>query len=86
MFFQDYFCDRGLGTAIRPAPLWLNSVLKVYLTDFLNRTFPGENAKNRAFCGVEKMEAASVYQLHVNQGAAIRKRAENSLALAKGGP
>ncbi|MGO9172031.1 MAG: hypothetical protein ACLP7P_08715 [Rhodomicrobium sp.] len=29
----------------------VNFELEIYLTDFLNRTFAGENAKNRELCG-----------------------------------
>jgi hypothetical protein len=39
----------------------------------LNRTFPGENAKNRAFCGGEKLETAAVYHNAINHGAAPLK-------------
>jgi hypothetical protein len=41
----------------------------LYLTDFLNRIFSGENAKNRDFSGWEKMKAAAVYHPGINQGA-----------------
>jgi hypothetical protein len=44
--------------------------LTLYLTDFLNRKFSGENAKNRDFSGGEKMKAAAVYQARINHGAA----------------
>jgi hypothetical protein len=36
----------------------------------LNRTFAGENAKNRDFSGGEKLKTAAVYQPRVNHGAA----------------
>jgi hypothetical protein len=53
------------------ARLSLIPVLKLYLTDFLNRTFSGENAKDCAFFGVEKMNAAAVYPSRFNQGAGL---------------
>jgi hypothetical protein len=47
--------------------------LTLYLTDFLNRIFPGENAKNRDFSGEEKLKAAAVYLAQINQGAPLWK-------------
>jgi hypothetical protein len=44
----------------------VNSGRKLYLTDFLNRVFLGENAKNRAFYGGEKSTAVSIYHSGVN--------------------
>jgi hypothetical protein len=49
--------------------------MKLYLTDFLNRTFPGENAKNRDFSGKEKMKAAAIYHVRVKHRAARSKPA-----------
>jgi hypothetical protein len=43
--------------------------LKLYLIGFLNRTFSAENAKIRAFSGGEKLQAAAVYRIQINQGA-----------------
>jgi hypothetical protein len=57
------------------AALSLIPVLTLYLIGFLNRIFPGENAKNRAFCGGEKLKAAAVYHAAINQGAGPCKSA-----------
>jgi hypothetical protein len=43
---------------------------KIILTGFLNRTFAGENAKNHAFCGGEKLKSSGVYQARIKHGAA----------------
>jgi hypothetical protein len=43
--------------------------LTLYLTDFLNRPFLGENAKNRGLCGEKKMQAAAVDRPVINQAA-----------------
>jgi hypothetical protein len=45
----------------------------LHLTDFLNRTFAGENAQNRAFCGGEKLKAVRLYHAAINDGAALRE-------------
>jgi hypothetical protein len=44
----------------------VNSTPMLYLTDFLNRTFSGGNAKNHDFFGAKKMKAATVYLLYFN--------------------
>jgi hypothetical protein len=49
--------------------LSLIQALRLYLTDFLNRTFPGENAKIRAFSGGEKLKTAAVYQTRIKHDA-----------------
>jgi hypothetical protein len=53
------------------AGLGLNGGLLLYLTDFLNRTFAGENAKNLQFCGGKYSDASSVYHEAINHGAAV---------------
>jgi|SRR5215475_12189772 len=68
MFLHGYFESGGPSDAAALAPLSLIAVLKIYLTDFLKYTFRGENAKNRALFGGEKMKAAAVYQAGVNHG------------------
>jgi hypothetical protein len=72
MFLHDYFWNNGSRDAPCIARFSLIPVLKLYLRDFLNRTFSGENAKNHAFCGGEKLNAAAVYPTLINQGAALR--------------
>jgi hypothetical protein len=52
---------------------WLIRKLDLYLTDFLKRTFPGENAKIHAFCGVEIFRTRRVYQSGVNHGTALKE-------------
>jgi hypothetical protein len=42
------------------------------LTDFLNRTFAGENAKCRDFCGGNKSERDPLYHAGINHGAVLR--------------
>src|SRR5208337_2402710 len=51
----------------------VNSERQIYLTDFLNRTFAGENAKNRAFCGGEIFKSAPVYHSGINHTRTLRK-------------
>jgi hypothetical protein len=48
--------------------LSLIPVLILYLIDFSNRIFAGENAKNLAFYGEEKMKAAAVYPACIKHG------------------
>jgi hypothetical protein len=43
--------------------------MKLYLTDILNRVFPGENAKIRARSGGKKMKAAGVNQARIKHSA-----------------
>jgi hypothetical protein len=73
MFLLSYFDRVGFRAAVGLPPLSLISVLTLYLTDFLNRIFPGENAKNHAFYGEEKSKPAAVYRRRINQGAGPRK-------------
>jgi hypothetical protein len=54
MFSLDYFDSRGLRDPAGLPRLSLIPVLHLSLTEFLNRTFAGENAKNRAFFGGKK--------------------------------
>jgi hypothetical protein len=66
MFLLNYsksggFIERGWFCG-----LWLIPVIELYLTDFLNRIFLGENTKNHEFFGVEKMKAAAVYLFYFN--------------------
>jgi hypothetical protein len=44
MFLLRYFERTGFGAAATLATIWLIVVLKLYLTDFLTRTFWRENA------------------------------------------
>jgi hypothetical protein len=62
MFLHRFFENCGCGGAACVAPLSLIQDLKLYLIGFLNRTFPGENAKNRAFFGGEKLKSTAVYR------------------------
>ena len=48
--------------------------LILYLTDFSNRIFPGENAKNHDFFGGEKMKAARLYHSAIYHSAEILAR------------
>jgi hypothetical protein len=73
MFLIDYFNDFGCVDVAGCAPLLLIAALKLYLTDFLNRTFPGENAKNRDFFGGKIFKARLVYQPSIKHGPAHRK-------------
>jgi hypothetical protein len=75
MFFQSYFETGSSRAAAGLAGLPLIAVLRLYLTDFWNRIFPGENAKNRDFSGREIIKAAAVYQTRINQAAAPREPA-----------
>jgi hypothetical protein len=45
------------GFAILGYIFWLTSHESLYLTGFLKCRFPGENAKNRNFCGKIKRAA-----------------------------
>jgi hypothetical protein len=67
MFLHNYFDGHRSGDTAGLARLSLIAVLTLYLIGFLNRTFPGENAKIRAFCGGEKLKAAAVYRAQINQ-------------------
>jgi hypothetical protein len=49
--------------------LALNPGLRLYLTDFLNRTFSREIAQNRDFYGGEKLSAACLYHAGINHDA-----------------
>jgi hypothetical protein len=69
MFLLKYLESRGFGDAVSLGRLSLISALTLYLTDFLNRVFSGENAKNREFSGGEKMRAATVYHAGIKHGA-----------------
>jgi hypothetical protein len=42
------------------------------LTAFLNRTFAGEIAKNRGFCGGIKLQRATLYHAGIYHGSALR--------------
>jgi hypothetical protein len=75
MFLNSYSEFRSFRDAAAFARLWLIRVLKLYLTDFLNRIFPGEIAKFRAFFGMEKMKTAAVNRPVINQVAAPWKPA-----------
>jgi hypothetical protein len=68
MFLRDYFWHSGSRDAPCIARFSLIPVLKLYLRDFLNRTFSGENAKNHAFSGGEKLNAAGVYHARIKHG------------------
>jgi hypothetical protein len=50
-------------------------VTEIYLTDFENRTFAGENTKNRDFCAPAPLNSARVYLADINHAPALRKRA-----------
>ena len=60
---------------------WVNPRKNLILTGFLKRIFPGENAKNRAFYGGEKMKPARLYHTRIKhdtaapQMGAVRRRA-----------
>jgi hypothetical protein len=71
VFLHSYSEAYASGSAAGLAPLWLIPALKLYLTDFLKRTFPGENALNHAFCGGKKLKAAAVYQASFNHGGGL---------------
>ncbi len=49
----------------------VNPELEIYLTDFLNRTFADEIAKNRDFRGESKFQCAPVYHARINHPAAV---------------
>ncbi len=49
----------------------VNAELELYLTDFLNRTFAGEIAKNRELCGGSKFQCAPVYHARIKHVAAV---------------
>jgi hypothetical protein len=66
MFLQSYSERGGSRDVTGLAALSLMPVLRIYLTDFLNRTFSRENAKNHPFCGGEKMKTAAVYHAVIN--------------------
>ncbi|MGO8954818.1 MAG: hypothetical protein ACLQF2_16045 [Rhodomicrobium sp.] len=53
----------------------VNFGMQIYLTDFLKRTFGGENAKNRDFCGEKNFKSGPVYHFRINYAAALRKSA-----------
>jgi hypothetical protein len=69
MYLRDSFDSAGRRSVARSARLSLIAALKLYLTHFSSRTFPGENAKNCAFSGERKMKAAAIYLDGINQGA-----------------
>jgi hypothetical protein len=75
MFLMSYSKSCSSRNAAGLARLSLIAALTLYLTDFLNRTFPGENTKNHAFSGRKKSKAAAVYQIPVKDGAAPGKLA-----------
>ncbi len=70
--------------ASRVRPLMVNVELEIYLTDFENRTFVGENAKNRDFCSGKTLNARHVYRSSINYIPALRKCAECHPGNAKG--
>jgi hypothetical protein len=51
-------------------PQMVNLKLGTYLTDFLESTFGGENAKSQAFCGGEIFRHAPVYRACINHAPA----------------
>jgi hypothetical protein len=75
MFYHSYSEGGGFVDATGPTPLQLIADLELYLTDFLNRIFSRENAKNRAFYGGKKSTAVSIYHAGINQGTAPWKPA-----------
>jgi ArsR family transcriptional regulator, arsenate/arsenite/antimonite-responsive transcriptional repressor len=50
MFLRSYFESLGFRDEAGWLPLSLIPLLRLYLTGFLKRTFPGEIALNRGFC------------------------------------
>jgi hypothetical protein len=75
MFLLGYFESDGSGDAAGFAAVSLIPVLRLYLTDFWESRFLGENAQNRAFFGGEKLETAALYLPLINQGPAAWKPA-----------
>jgi hypothetical protein len=57
--------SRCSWSAPRAVP-WLIQGPDLYLTDFLESRFSGENAKNRAFYGGKKMKTATVHLPNIN--------------------
>jgi hypothetical protein len=52
----------------------LNPRNYLYLTDFLNRTFWGENAQNFDFCGGKIRKPGPVYHPRLNHAARLPER------------
>lgn len=50
----------------------VNSRAGIYLTDFVESTFVGEIAKNRGFCGGEKIEARPLHPPGIYHAKALR--------------
>jgi hypothetical protein len=69
MFLLAYSRCRGAADATGFGRFALMRNSKLYLTNFLNRTFSGENTQNRDFSGREKLKVAAVYRVPINQGA-----------------
>jgi hypothetical protein len=57
----------------------VNAGKNIYLTDFLNRIFARESAKNRDFCGGKYLERPPIYHSKINHGAALQKIPPGSL-------
>ncbi len=51
----------------------VKSEMKTYLTDFLNRVFAGEIAKNHGFGGDKILTAATIYHSNINYALVLRK-------------
>src|SRR5208337_134850 len=49
----------------------VNPRKNLYLTDFLNRTFAGENAKNRDSCDRNTINSPRIYYPGINHDAAL---------------
>ncbi len=52
----------------------VNYAAEIYLTDFQESTFGGENAKNPGFCAKMTFDSRRVYHDAINYGAALRNR------------
>jgi hypothetical protein len=58
----------------------VNSGLKIYLTDFLNRTFRGENAQKSRFLRRGEKKSGALYHAGINHGAGLRNDAGGATA------
>src|SRR5208282_2725252 len=65
---------------------WLMRQLKLYLTDFLNRSFAGENAVFHDFRGGEILTPGAVYHAGINHRAALRNSAAHTSGASRGLP
>ncbi len=59
-------CNQRLQVLVNPRN-------NLYLTDFLNRTFAGENARIFDFCGGKKLKPAPVYHAKINYASLCRQ-------------